>query len=229
MVDLSAVLRNNRSDFHNITPFNFETDPFIIFDFTANNKELNSLDLNNEEAFNGYVFNRIKNAKAKFAIGGYAEERVIYKRSDVFSGTENRSLHLGVDIWAEAGTPVYAPLEGRIHSFQNNNQHGDYGPTIILRHTLNEITFYTLYGHLNTACLSNLKEGDYIDKGQKIAQYGTYSENVHWPPHLHFQVITDIGNNYGDYPGVCAPGEKEKWLANCPDPNLIINLEALNQ
>ena len=47
---------------------------------------------------------------------------------------EPRRLHLGVDIWADAGTPVYVPLDGRIHSFRDNNHFGDYGPTVILQH-----------------------------------------------------------------------------------------------
>lgn len=229
MTKLHTLLTKHKGTFHNITPFNFNKDKYLILDFTSGNDELNKLDLNNEDAFNGYVFGKIHNAAAKFGIGGYGEDRIIYKRSEVFSGEESRSLHLGIDIWAEAGTPVFAPMDSIVHSFKNNNQHGDYGPTIILQHELEGLTFYTLYGHLNTTSIQNIKVGDKITRGQEFTKYGNYAENVHWPPHLHFQVIADIGDNYGDYPGVCAPSEKDKWLNICPDPNLIINLEELNQ
>ena len=73
---------------------------------------------------------------AKVAYGGYLETRSIYQRSTYFN-QENpeteRNIHLGVDLWIEAGTPIYAPLEGTLHSFKNNTNYGDYGPTIILK------------------------------------------------------------------------------------------------
>jgi hypothetical protein len=40
-----------------------------------------------------------------------------------------------------------AALDGRVHSFQNNDSLGNYGPTIILEHQVEDLTFYTLYGH----------------------------------------------------------------------------------
>ena len=60
---------------------------------------------------------------------------------------DERNIHLGVDIWAKEGTKVLAALDGEIHSFKNNTNHGDYGPCIILKHQLEESVFYTLYGH----------------------------------------------------------------------------------
>ncbi|HSI90676.1 MAG TPA: peptidoglycan DD-metalloendopeptidase family protein, partial [Adhaeribacter sp.] len=133
-----------------------------------------------------------------------------------------RSLHLGIDIWAQAGTAVYAPLAATIHSFQDNAAYGDYGPTLILQHELEGTVFYTLYGHLDRASLKNLKPGKTIAKGEKIAEFGPYPENGDWPPHLHFQIIADMQNLKGDFPGVCKPSEKAFYVALCPDPNLIL-------
>ncbi|MTI39058.1 peptidoglycan DD-metalloendopeptidase family protein, partial [Fulvivirga lutimaris] len=157
----------------------------------------------------------------------YGEDRFIYSRSEAFNGVENRSIHLGIDIWAAAGTEIFTPLDGTVHSFANNNQHADYGPTIILEHHLEDRAFYTLYGHLNTECLDDLFVGKKFKKGDHIASFGTYEENVHWPPHLHFQIIDDIGDHAGDYPGVAKPSEKEMWLKNSPDANLILNIKGL--
>jgi endo-1,4-beta-mannosidase len=69
-----------------------------------------------------------------------------------------------------------------------------------------------------------LKGGDKIAGGNVFAELGISEENGYWPPHLHFQLISDIGNRKGDYPGVCKFSEKEKWLSNSPDPDIILQL-----
>ncbi len=79
-------------------------------------------------------------------------------------------------------------------------------------------------GHLSLDDLNTLKEGDLITKGQIFAHFGRPEENGHWPPHLHFQVIKNIGSFQGDYPGVCRFREKESYLLNCPDPDFIANM-----
>jgi murein DD-endopeptidase MepM/ murein hydrolase activator NlpD len=139
-------------------------------------------------------------------------------------GEEPRRLHLGTDIWGKPYTAVMAPVDGIVHSYAFNNQFGDYGATIILSHQENGYTFYTLYGHLSLNSLKNLHEGQNIRKGQVFAEFGIPYENGHWPPHLHFQVILDMKNLKGDYPGVCKYSEKENWLKNSPDPDTLLQL-----
>ena len=128
-----------------------------------------------------------------------------------------------MDIWGKAGTPVFAPLGGMVHSFAFNDRKGDYGATIILLHQLDGIPFYSLYGHLSFRDLS-ISEGNYVNRGQEFAHFGDVHENGHWPPHLHLQLIFDIQMKQGDYPGVCKYSEREKYLANCPDPDFLANL-----
>jgi murein DD-endopeptidase MepM/ murein hydrolase activator NlpD len=175
--------------------------------------------------------NNLKKADSKFGIGGYAEHRTVYSRSGVFDADnpegEPRRLHLGVDIWGVAGEPVYAPLGGMVHSFAFNDHYGDYGATIILLHQLDGFPFYTLYGHLALKDIEKLKEGQYIIRGQQMAHFGSPHENGHWPPHLHFQLILDLGVYWGDYPGVCRYSEKDFFLDNCPDPDLILQMNKL--
>jgi murein DD-endopeptidase MepM/ murein hydrolase activator NlpD len=117
-----------------------------------------------------------------------------------------------------------SPLNGIIHSFAFNNNFGDYGATIILTHNLDGFSFHTLYGHLSLNSIKNLREGNNVRKGDVIAEFGIPFENGQWPPHLHFQVIIDMEDWKGDYPGVCAESEKEKYLTNCPDPDLILQM-----
>lgn len=151
------------------------------------------------------------------------EHRTLYARSAIFNTEEEpRRLHLGVDIWADAGMPVYAPIEGTIHSFQDNDHFGDYGPTIILQHNLGGLTLYTLYGHLNRESLVGLTTGKHIAKDEQIAVFGSQDVNGHWPPHLHFQLMFDMEGKWGDYPGVGYHSEKENYLKNILDPNLIL-------
>ena len=151
------------------------------------------------------------------------EHRTIYARSKLFdTADEPRRLHLGVDIWAEAGTPVYSPLAGHIHSFNDNKSFGDYGPTIILAHDLDGLTLYSLYGHLSRKSLLGVSIGQRIDKNQAIGAFGTCQENGEWPPHLHFQLMFDMEGMEGDYPGVCRFSEKDKYTKNIPDPQLIL-------
>ena len=196
-----------------------------IFDFSATNNDLHTIDLNDEEAFTAYIFKAIESNGAPYGIGKYNEDRVIYRRSNVF-GT-SRSIHLGIDIWTHAGSQIYAPLNGIVHSFRDNANHGDYGPTIILSHEWDGITFYTLYGHLSKSSLVNKQVGQPITSGSGFASLGTYNENVHWPPHLHFQVILDMQGYKGDYPGVCSPDDRATYLSNCPDPNLLLRIPVL--
>jgi len=35
-------------------------------------------------------------------------------------------------------------------------------------------------------------------------------------------LIEDMQGLKGDYPGVCKFSERERYLANCPDPELIL-------
>jgi len=111
-----------------------------------------------------------------------------------------------------------------VHSFAFNDRYGDYGATIILLHQLDGMPFYTLYGHLSLKDIQTLSGGQYIPIGYPVGHFGQPHENGHWPPHLHFQVILDMELKEGDYPGVCKYQDREKYLANCPDPDLILQL-----
>ncbi len=54
-----------------------------------------------------------------------------------------------------------------------------------------------------------------------LARFGGPEENGHWPPHLHLQVVLDMGGWKGDYPGVCSDSELDFFLGNCPDPSHV--------
>ena len=226
---LKVVLKKNQQYFHPVVLFDQVIDKLLPFDFTVANTTITNDTFCDTKKFTGWINKRLSDANARYGIGGYAEHRTVYSISKVFDGDkfgeEPRRLHLGIDIWGKPHTRVMAPLNGIVHSFGFNNRFGDYGTTIILSHKLEDISFYTLYGHLGLSSIKNIQVGDRVEKGDVFSEFGIPAENGSWPPHLHFQLIENIGSWNGDYPGVCKFSEKEKWLANCPDPDLILQLQ----
>lgn len=231
--ELIKILKKHQADFHPVVSFDAKKEKICSLDFTAANKEIDENILMHTHRFIQYINQKLEQAGAKYGVGGYAEHRTVYSRSKVFDATvlgdEPRRLHLGVDIWGKPHTALMAPIDGIVHSFAFNDQFGDYGATILLSHRLDDISFYTLYGHLSLNSIKNLEVGERIERGDVFAEFGIPLENGHWPPHLHFQVISDLQvpiaiGNEGDYPGVCKYSEREKYLMNCPDPDLILQL-----
>ncbi len=232
---LENVLQKNQADFHAVVNFNAASEKIAALNLSKTNTALTEEIYSDTKIFSLFIEALKKETGAKFLIGGYAELREMYKRSLLFDeekkyGIENlvsdepRRLHIGTDIWGAAGTKIFAPLGGTVHSFAFNNNFGDYGATIILQHQLDTIVFHTLYGHLSLADLAPLQEGKYIGRGELLAHFGLPKDNGNWPPHLHFQIINDLRLYQGDYPGVCKVSEGEKYLNNCPNPDLILNM-----
>lgn len=187
----------------------------VALDLSATNSELNPSIYANTSAFCTYIESKLG---AKIGVGGYLEHRVIYEAHENFATTsaDFRNIHLGVDFWASAGTPVFSVADGIVHSFQVNPGSGNYGPTIILYHPL--LGIYSLYGHLAFTDLEGLSEGMPIAAGQLLCHLGKSTENGGWPPHLHFQLIRDMQGFHGDYPGVCSKRDLAFYSENCPNP-----------
>lgn len=212
---------------HVLNPSMSKSD-YVHLDLSVTNTSLQLVDVSSSEKLEVYINNHIASKNAKVAFGGYLETRNIYQRSSYFKDSSletERNMHLGLDLWISAETPVYSPLHGVVHSFKNNTNFGDYGPTIILKHEIQGISFYTLYGHLSLASIQNLKVGNAFKQGDQIATLGDASINGDYPPHLHFQIIRDIQDYVGDYPGVSSKQDLEFYRANCPDPNVLLQFK----
>ena len=214
----------NAFSFSSIMGEKLTSENTLSLDFTAANRALDSVILSDTSEFDRFVFDQLKRAGKKYGIGGYLENRTIYRRSEVFATKSDdfRNIHLGVDIWTEAGAQVFAPFAGKVHSFQNNAGFGNYGPTIILEHELEGKKLYSLYGHLFRKDLEKLQVGQEFQAGDLLCHVGPYPENGDWPPHLHFQLMWDLDGNWGDYPGVAAEKDLDFYKKNCPDPSWIL-------
>lgn len=223
----SSVLAENIQSPRCVIDATLDRSSYMPIDLSEANCDLKEFDVSSSRAWQEYISSRLSAQGKRVAYGGYLERRSIYSRSAYFntevSETE-RNIHLGIDLWVEAGTKVLAAFDGEIHSFKDNRNYGDYGPTLILKHTINSVPFYTLYGHLSRESLRDLKEGTVVKQGQQIAVLGDASVNGDYAPHLHFQVIRDLQGNVGDYPGVSSLRDLEFYKKNCPDPNIILGL-----
>ena len=196
-------------------------------DLSISNSDL--LILKNADEFEEYITNYLKENNAKVAFGGYNEFRNLYKRSSIFNelDLEERNIHIGMDLWIKEGTPVLAVLDGVVHSLDYNVGLGNYGPTIILKHKVDGILFYTLYGHLSIESIETLKVGHSFKAGEQLGTLGDSSVNGDYAPHLHFQIIDDIEDYVGDYPGVSSQNDLDFYLKNCPNPNLLLKINQL--
>ena len=199
-----------------------------VLDLSVSSPLLRGKDTEDTEDFTRQVFRYMEDRKASLGIGRYLEPRTLYLE-DIFKGRsgdprERRTVHTGIDIFCQAGGEVYAPLAGRIRSVVNNAQNLDYGPTVILEHEGPAGAFWTLYGHLELSTVENLKTGNEVAAGELFARIGSTEENGGWPPHLHFQIITDLLGFEGQFPGVALPREETVWASFSPDPNLILQL-----
>lgn len=169
----------------------------------------------------------IQESGKSVGLGKYNEVRPFYTSSafevDSNDGPAWRTVHLGLDVFINAGETVFAPLKGTIYSVADNVGNRNYGPTIILKHDiLPELTFYTLYGHVDKSTLAKCKAGDKVKAGAPIGKIGDLHENGGWSPHLHFQIMLDTLEKEGDFPGVAAPMLIDVWKSICPDPWLLV-------
>jgi len=163
-----------------------------------------------------------------YGLGPYGEKRSVYA-GDQFADAaspERRTRHLGIDVFAPAGTGVHAPLAGKVAYVTYNADPLDYGHTLILEHRTGDgLPFWTLYGHLGASLPGLMKVGAPVAAGQLIAHLGDWPENGGWAAHLHFQIMTDmLSQTGGNFFGVGHDSLWDVWSGLCIDPNLILRL-----
>ncbi len=227
---ISSLLKKYQDQFGDIFDFKIDAENSVSLDFSKENSLITIDIIENSVAQEQFVFGQIKNASARVGVGGYLENRKLYQRGNIFdTEADSRSLHLGIDLWIEAGTTVNTPFDGVVFSVKDNSGTGDYGPTVILEHQLEHHIFYTLYGHLSLDTLTNVKVGDRFMTGHKLCKIGNYPDNGDWAPHVHFQILTNLDDfKYGDYPAVCTQANLAKFSGYCPNPNLVLQIPILD-
>ena len=170
-------------------------------------------------------------AKKTIGIGRYGEARLIYNADAFNTGDkatdERRTIHLGVDLFAAAGTTVHTPLAGTVYSAVACPAPLDYGHAVVLQHKTDEgAAFFTLYGHLSKESIAKVEAGQRLEAGEQLGWLGCEKENGGWPPHLHLQIMTDMLGNAHDFPAIAPPSQEAVWRDFLPTPNLLLKLPA---
>jgi murein DD-endopeptidase MepM/ murein hydrolase activator NlpD len=116
-------------------------------------------------------------------------------RTDPFTGQV--SMHTGVDFAAPVGTPILAAAGGVVVSAET---HPEFGNMVEIDHGKG---VSTMYAHTSRMLV---KSGDFVRKGQKIAEVGTTGRST--GPHLHFEVnVNGVPQNPSKYLASLRSGE----------------------
>jgi murein DD-endopeptidase MepM/ murein hydrolase activator NlpD len=179
------------------------------------------------------LFKREKTPKrGRWAIGRYDENRGGLYNTEMFQDVEysidgyagKRTLHLGIDLMAPLGEPVYAFSDGVVHSSGYNEELGDYGNVIVIEHFIAGKTnrsLYALYGHMDKS-VTKKKPGRRIQKGEIIGRIGDWHENGGWiAPHVHFQLSIHPPETH-DMPGAASFQDRDRALIDYPDPRIVL-------
>jgi 4-aminobutyrate aminotransferase-like enzyme/Ser/Thr protein kinase RdoA (MazF antagonist)/murein DD-endopeptidase MepM/ murein hydrolase activator NlpD len=200
----------------------------VVFDLSVGSPEFRTpAETLDTAAMTPRLFAHMREAGTEVGIGRYDEARLVYGGDAFAAGLgehpERRTIHIALDVFMQPGSPVHAPLAGRVHAVHDNAARFDYGPTLILEHAPEGAPrFYTLYGHLAPDVLGTLSPGDAVARGQRVAAIGAPPGNGDWPPHVHFQIVTDMLDGDGEFHGVGAASERAVWLGLSPDPGLAL-------
>ena len=105
----------------------------------------------------------------------------------VFSVTmEDYRLHLGIDVAASAGSPVYAVADGTVESVEF---HPMMGQTVVIVH---KDGYKSVYQNMQTAIPSEITAGAEVKAGAQIGSVGdTALIEISEEPHLHFELYKD--------------------------------------
>jgi len=99
-------------------------------------------------------------------------------RKDPFTG--QREFHRGMDIVAQAGTPIIAPADGVV---SRGGRFSQLGNSVDLAHGYG---YVTRYAHMSEISVS---AGDRVRRGDVIGHVGSTGRST--GPHLHYEVFRD--------------------------------------
>lgn len=153
---------------------------------TCASKGINPRAPANRQEFNNKM---LRHTGARYLVSRYREDRSSML-ADSSIMQEGRTLHLGIDIFAENLEDVYAPCDGII--VRAGREPGDHSFGYYLVLQPDDIQgIYIFLGHLS---INIPTEGTRVRRGQKIAALGDYEsgENGGWSRHLHLQIFTAL-------------------------------------
>ncbi|WP_283134375.1 aminotransferase class III-fold pyridoxal phosphate-dependent enzyme [Rhizohabitans arisaemae] len=157
-----------------------------------------------------WMRDHVTRAGAAFALGRYGENRR--------TSQARRSVHLGCDLYADAGSSVRCPLPGVVHAVA-----ADPAGTVVLEHrTEDGVPFWTLYRHLDPVSIAWLVPGSEVAAGEVLGTLGDEQHTGGRPPHLHLQLLTHLLGLGAAFPGTGPAEEADLWMSVSADPNLLL-------
>ena len=229
-LNFNTWINNQKINISDLFP-SINKNKFLKLDLSVNSEWLGlSENFRELDIFENKISYLQKQNIDKIISGGYLEPRQLYNtenyKRDSNNGIENRTIHLGIDFWVNEGTEIKNLFDGIIDTISIDKNEKGYGGLIIIKHQINDFSFYTLFGHLSHKKF-NYNQGDFLKKGTLIGYVGNKLENGNWAPHLHFQILLSKLNYLQDFPGVSYHSEIEVFKSICPDPNLIFKNKKL--
>lgn len=157
----------------------------------------------------------------ELGMGPWGEVREVYSApffaSKLIAGTR-RKMHLGLDIFAPAGSEMFTPLDAIVVGLTINPDPLDYGGLIMLSHEPEPgVRFLSLWGHLSHQSVHTLKLGQKLKAGDRVAWLGDFSENGGWLPHIHLQLVVPAYDDPSVVPGVGEAALEAVWAELYPN------------
>ena len=173
------------------------------------------------------ISDELRRVGSRVGIGRYDEARftsAAYRSIGKDTPTDElASIHIGVDIYAAAGTPVRAPLPATVLRVTHHSGAQDPGATVILQHLCGEdARCFTLYGHLLAESVAGLTKGQRIEPGHVLGEVGTSEPGAGKLAHLHFQLATDLLDKEEGPPDMVPVSHRDVWKELSPNPNMLL-------
>lgn len=146
-------------------------------------------------------------APGAVAVGRWGEARLV--GAGLPSPSAPASLHLGADLFVEAGTPVLAPFEARVVGVD--------GAAIELESLAPQRAPIIRLAGLEPS----VRLGDEVGRGAELGLVRSGpDDDAPLPPHLHVQLAVAPG-----MPPAGDAGLRDAWLVLCPDPSPLIGID----
>src|SRR5215813_11301866 len=118
-------LRANARTFASVLRDDLRVAPCLVLDLSVSSLLVSGDERENTEPrLTERIFGAMADAGVEIGVGRYDEARMLYSSPLFASGAalsdERRAVHLGIDLFTEAGAPVIAPLEGEVFAFAYN-------------------------------------------------------------------------------------------------------------
>ncbi len=118
--------------------------------------------------------------------------------------------HLHTDRRGEPTDPILATADGTVVYINTRPSLSNYGNYIVIRHRIEGIEIYSLYGHLSVV-RPGLKPGDAVKAGEVIATMGRTSNAetiAPWRAHVHFELNVLLNDHFAEWFKHASPGER---------------------